>query len=87
MRASSAWACVQRLLGAFALGDVHNRPDEFQGAGRIGVGAPGELDVLDHAVRQDDPILMLERALVAYGCVEEVHERRPIVGVDAFPVA
>src|SRR5262245_40732913 len=30
---------------------------------------------------------MLERALVADGAVEEVHERRPIVGVDAFPVA
>src|SRR5262249_14389982 len=56
-------------------------------AGRIHVGTPGELDVLDHTVGQDDPILVLERTLVADGAVEEVYERRPIVGVDAFPVA
>src|SRR2546428_13735379 len=30
---------------------------------------------------------MLERALVADGADEDVHERRPIVGVHAFPVA
>jgi hypothetical protein len=30
---------------------------------------------------------MLERVLVVDGCVEDVHERRPIVGVDTFPVA
>src|SRR5262249_36007998 len=51
------------------------------------IRAPGELDVLDHAVRQDNPILMLEGPLVADGAVEKVHERRPIVGVHAFPVA
>jgi len=77
---------VQGFLGLFALGDVHNRPSEFQGTGGIGVGAPSELGVLDHAVRQDDPILMLERALVADGGVEDMHERRPVVGVGAFAV-
>ena len=60
----------QRLLGVSALGDVHDRADEFEVAGLADVGLTHALQVLDRSVWQNDSILMLEPDSFARGALE-----------------
>src|ERR1700688_1905486 len=73
----------QRLLGAPALGNVHDRADEFKTTGRRAVGLANALQILDRSIRQNNSILMLEPASVAHGLVERLFKRGSIFGVNS----
>ena len=72
----------QRLLGALALGNVHDRADEFEVTALGAVGLANTLQVFDRAIGQSDSVLMLEPASVAHGLVERMLERGPVFGLN-----
>ncbi|HEX3995169.1 MAG TPA: hypothetical protein VHX39_28680, partial [Acetobacteraceae bacterium] len=57
----------QRLLGAPAPGDVHDRPDEFESSGLGVFGLANTLHVLDRSVGQNDSVFMFKSASLAHG--------------------
>ena len=72
---------LQRLLGALALGNVHDRADEFQITAFGAVGLANALHIFDRSIGQNDPVFMLEPAFVAHSLVEGVFERGPVFGL------
>src|ERR1700678_2841524 len=72
----------QRLLGPSALGDVHDRTDEFYFAGLRNLGLADRLHMFDRSVWQNDSVLVLKPASFAHGVVEYPLVRRTVLRVS-----
>src|SRR4029077_17885184 len=78
------FAATQLLLRIFGDGDIGDRSDKLEAAGRIYRGARERVNMLYRAVRQQQPVWMLEILLVSRRPIGGFPHRVAIFGMGAL---